>query len=54
MSLLYVTTYKTILGLSKEMIFTSQIILPYIIKNKIRQLTLPGEEESNYIFGEMK
>lgn len=34
--------------------FTSQIILPCLIKNKIRQSTLPGKEESNYTFREIK
>lgn len=55
MSLLHVTAYKTTLGLSKEMIlihFPNN--LPCLIKNKIRQLTLPGEEESSSIFGEVK
>lgn len=54
MSLMYVTAYKLLLVFPKRWYsFTSQIILPYLIRNKIRQSTLPGKEESNYIFGEI-
>lgn len=51
---MYVTTYKTTLGLSKEMKF---IHFPnnftLFNQKQNRQSTLPGKEESNYIFGEI-